>query len=325
MTALYNHDPHPLFPVLLACDLEDLDPDKLWLIDSLWTRTGVGVIGGSPKCAKSWLALDLALSVASATPALDRFNVHKAGPVLLFMAEDAAAVVKARLLALCRHRNLDLKTLPIHVITTPCLRLDLENDRKKLSRTVAAIAPCLLLLDPFVRLHCLNENDSSAVSAMLAYLRTVQRRYQLGIIIVHHMRKNARSLQAGQNLRGSGDFHAWSDDSLYLRRHANDQLLVTPEHRSTSPGDPFLLALVSSNAGDNTHLQILDRAVTQTNSATNLEDKVLSILAEGPVTRGALRQQLGIRNQRLGDLLERLGADGLIVRGPNGLSRSSPH
>ena len=40
-----------------------------WLVETLWAEEGVGIVGGAPKCCKSWLALDLALSVASGTPA----------------------------------------------------------------------------------------------------------------------------------------------------------------------------------------------------------------------------------------------------------------
>jgi hypothetical protein len=66
------------------------------------------------------------------------------------MAEDAASVVKARLVGLCRTRGLDLASAPIHVITTPVLRLDRGRDQARLRATVRQIAPRLLVLDPFV-------------------------------------------------------------------------------------------------------------------------------------------------------------------------------
>ena len=144
-------------PVVRASELEEPRPERRWLIESLWARAGVGVLGGAPKSCKSWLGLDLAISVASHTPCLDTFDVHDPGPVLLYMAEDAAATIKARLSGLCRHRGLDLALLPIHVITVPTLRLDLDSDRRRLQHTVAELRPRLLLLDPFVRLHRIDE------------------------------------------------------------------------------------------------------------------------------------------------------------------------
>ena len=60
-------NPLPTVPVHAI----DPQPDApQWLVRDLWTTAAVGVIGGSPKVAKSWLGLDLAVSVASGTPAL---------------------------------------------------------------------------------------------------------------------------------------------------------------------------------------------------------------------------------------------------------------
>jgi hypothetical protein len=62
-------DPETL-PVVRAADLDEPDPTRRWLIESLWPRAGVGIIGGPPKACKSWLRLDVAVSVASGTPCL---------------------------------------------------------------------------------------------------------------------------------------------------------------------------------------------------------------------------------------------------------------
>jgi len=151
-------------PVVPAAELDEPDPSRRWLVEGLWARAGVGIIGGAPKSCKSWLALDLALSVASRTPCLGAFSVADPGGVLIYMAEDAAVVVKERLSGLCRRRGLELTSVPIGVITAPSLRLDCARDQRRLDETVARHAPRLLLLDPFVRLHRINENDAGEVS-----------------------------------------------------------------------------------------------------------------------------------------------------------------
>ncbi len=144
-------------PVVRASQLQDEDPQRRWLVDTLWARAGVGLIAGRPKLGKSWLGLDVAVSVASGTPCLDTFDVPEPGAALLYMAEDADADVKARLRGLCRHRGLDLEALPVYLITVPTLRLDRDRDQRRLYHTVAQRRPRLLLLDPFVRLHQINE------------------------------------------------------------------------------------------------------------------------------------------------------------------------
>ncbi len=89
----------PALPVVPAAELDEPDQAGRWLIESLFPRSGVGIIGGAPKCGKSWLGLDLAVSVASGTPCLDTFAVVTSGSVLVYMAEDAGSVVKQRLAA----------------------------------------------------------------------------------------------------------------------------------------------------------------------------------------------------------------------------------
>ena len=106
------------------------------LVRDLWTTAAVGVIGGSPKVGKSWFGLDLAVSVASGTPALGRFPVDATGPALVYLAEDALPRVRDRVAHLCRHRGLDLARLDLQVVTADRLRLDTERDQLALDQTV---------------------------------------------------------------------------------------------------------------------------------------------------------------------------------------------
>lgn len=307
-----DHDQDTL-PVVRASQLEDADPERRWLVGTLWARAGVGLIAGSPKLGKSWMGLDLAVSVASGTPCLDTFEVPEPGAALVYMAEDAAADVKARLRGLCRHRGLDLDSLPVYVITVPTLRLDLDRDQQRLYHTVALLRPRLLLLDPFVRLHKINENDAGEVSAILAYLRQLQRTFDLAVIVVHHSRKNSRPGGAGANLRGSSDFHAWSDSSLYLHHH-KDTVVLTPEHRTAPAPGTVNLRLHVGQPADDTYFEVVDPPDPTGDATASLEADVLTALARGSLSRNQLRATLRVRNQRLGAALEHLLRAGRIVR-----------
>jgi RecA-family ATPase len=302
--------------VVRAADLDDGDTLPRWLVDTLWARSAVGVLGGAPKSCKSWLALDLAVSVATGTPCLDAFDVDHPGPVLLYMAEDAAPVVKARLTGLCRTRGLDLASTPIHVITTPVLRLDRGRDQARLRVAVRQLAPRLLVLDPFVRLHRIDENDAGEVSALLGYLRALQRQHDVAVLVVHHARKNGSTgTQAGLSLRGSGDFHAWGDSNLYIRRQ-KDTLLLTIEHRAAAAPDPLRLQLVAGEDVD-AHLAIVPTAAfADADPSSELDRRVIELLTRAgrPLSRSHLRAELHVRNERLGDALVRLVAAGTILR-----------
>jgi hypothetical protein len=309
-----THDADDALPVVRVGDIAVTHCGPSWMVEPLWARSGVGILGGAPKCCKSWLALDIALAVASGTPCLGSFHVHDSGNVLLYMAEDAAPVVKARLGGICRHRGLDLGAMPVHLITAPALRLDRANDQARLQAAVGKYTPRLLVLDPFVRCHRIDENDAGQVSALLGYLREVQRAHDVAVLVVHHARKNGPGGQAGQSLRGSGDFFAWADSLLYLRRQRG-RLLLSVEHRGAPAPDPIGVAL----RGDHdVHLEIDDAEDDHADErdGPSLDQRVLDALtrAGAPVTRPELRARVHVRNERLGEALARLDAAGAILR-----------
>lgn len=308
----------PPLCVIAAGEIPTAPGATPWLVESLWSAEGVGVIGGAPKSCKTWLALDLAVSVASATPALGRFDVpNPACPVLLYAAEDSAESVQQRLFGIASARGLCLRSLDIGIIFTPELRLDTERDRLRLRKTLDARWPRLLILDPLVRLHRCDENSAAEMSSLLGELRALQREYALAIVLVHHLRKNAPRAADGQALRGSGDLHAWGDSNLYLRRR-DSALRLVAEHRSAPAPEPCHLDLALEPAP---HLRVVDADLPDPTTPTDdLADRLLAALAaaDKPLSRDALRETLRTRNATLGETLTRLRADNRIVRAENG-------
>jgi len=306
------------FPTTRIADIPPRDPAYRWLLEGLWSHRAVGIIGGAPKASKSWLALDMAVSVASGTPCLGRFEVTSVGPVLIYLAEDDAPDVRERVEQLCEHRRLSLDALDVELLTTASLRLDLEEDCLRLDATVAALKPSLLVLDPLVRLHrTLDENSSGDIARLLGYLREINRRYDLALALVHHMSKRPRK-NLGQALRGSSDLHAWVDSACYLVRNQQDQIQLTIEHRAAKAPKPLLVRLVEEKP---VHLEVVDSVSTPPPLVEAVRQVLLG--AAAPLTRAALRQHLRVSNARLGDALCFLEARRLACRGPTGWTVSN--
>ena len=230
-------------------DLEEGGADSRWLIEELWSHQAVGIVGGEPKCCKSYLGLEMAVSVSSGEKCLGKFAVGERGPVLLFQAEDPEHVVRERLRGIAKAKQVSFDALSIHVITTSTLRIDEEQVQASLRATIEHHRPKLLILDPLVRLHGGSENSSSSIATLLGFLRTLQREFEVAIVLVHHMKKHsAGKLRDGQALRGSGDLHGWGDSNLYLRRE-KDALLLSAEHRAADSFADLPVALTNSHDG----------------------------------------------------------------------------
>ncbi len=309
--------PPELLPVKRVADVEEARGVQ-WLVEDLWMQQGVGLLGGSPKSCKTWLALDLALSVATGTPALGRYAVREPGPVLLFAAEDSPPMVRERLAGMARQRDLALAGAPIHLVLASSLRLEAAADQSRLQATVARYQPRLMVLDPFVRLSRADENSALEVSAVLAYLRELQRDHRVAILVVHHTRKsNGNNTPAGLALRGSGDFWAWADTTLYLRRH-RDSLQLACEHRSAAQPEPVALELCDESS-TGPFLRTCETAAATCRSPLPprpLSNRVLDALRSGgqPCKTNDLRAALRVRTQSVVNALHELETQRLIHR-----------
>lgn len=298
--------------------------DSRWLITGLWAEQAVGIVGGEPKCCKSFLALELAVAVASGAPCLRHFSVPQPGRVLLYAAEDAPHVVRQRLEGICTAAGRTLADLDVQVITAPTLRLDLPADRAALERTVAALQPRLLILDPFVRLHRIDENAAAEVAPLLAYLRELQRVHALAVLVVHHAKKSAARLRAGQALRGSSEFHAWGDSNLYLRRFS-DTLSLSIEHRAAA--SPPSITLELQARGEALALHIAQPPSSAPLAISSVDERICAALqdADRALPIKELRLRCRVRNATLYERLAAMTCTGKVLRTPKGYRLADPN
>jgi len=318
-----DNGPAPL-PVVRASALATAPTRRRWLIEGLWTAQAVGVLGGAPKCLKSFLTLEMAVSVASGSPYLAKFPIHQRGPVLLYAAEDSPSDVRLRLESLAHHHKLELDQLDISFIAADSLYLDRTIDQDRLAATVRRHRPTLLILDPLVRLHTADETVAGQMAALLGYLRALQRKTGVAILVVHHARKQTSpAAGAGYSLRGSSDLYAWVDSFLYVQRRRG-RLTLSSEHRSAPGLGPLAFDLVDSPHGP--YLELTDPAPADPSPAIDpVCHQILEVLSSSaqPVTADRLRSILQVRNQRVVETLRTLCGDGKIVRMAQGYALCS--
>ncbi len=310
-------------PIQRASQLAASGPQTQWLVEELWSEQAVGILGGEPKCCKSFLALDVAVSVASGAACLRQFPVRRSGPVLLFPAEDSLAVVRQRLQGIAAAAQVPFASLPVQVITAPSLRLDSAADRLRLSHTIQQQRPILLILDPLIRLHRVDENDATQIGALLSYLRELQRQFQLAVLLVHHSRKDSQSSRPGQALRGSSELHGWGDSNLYLRRKGS-QLTLSTEHRAAPSRDHIPLQLAES--GSTVALTVVERANIQPDTPPTPIERVRQALAQlqEPIPVQQLQKLCGIRTATVCSILAQLSTKGEVVRDARGYQLKLP-
>ena len=307
------------FPTRAPAELEDRPRAQQWMVDALWSEQAVGIVGGEPKCGKSLLALDLAVAVAAGVPCLRHYRPTGSGTVLLFAAEDAGHRVRNRLQGIAHAAAAPFDELDIAVIDVPTLRLDQRTDRQRLKETVERIAPRLLILDPLVRLHSVDENAAGEVAPILGFLRELQRRFETAVLLVHHARKSGGT-RPGQALRGSSELHAWGDSNLYLRRR-DRKIVMTVEHRDARDLNDVELELADDGHGP--ALRIRREPGPEDPRGEPPADAGQRILqaienAERPLSQRQIRERAATRPATVAEALHNLIREGRVERAPEG-------
>jgi hypothetical protein len=232
--------------------------------------------------------------------------------------------VRQRLEGIAAAAQVNFQALPVEVITAPSLRLDTPADRHRLRDTVQNLQPVLLILDPMIRLHRLDENDATQIATLLSYLRELQRQFQLAIILVHHARKDSNGSRPGQALRGSSELHGWGDSNLYLRRKAG-QLTLSTEHRAAASQNHIPLEL--TQVGSAFALAVLENPPSHPQAEPTPVERVRAALAQlqEPVfSVQQLRKLCAIRTETLCAALEELTQQGELSRNAKGYQITLP-
>jgi hypothetical protein len=113
-----------------------------------------------------------------------------------------------------------------------------------------------------------------------------------------------------QYRRRSSDIHTFGDSNLYLRR-TSGHLVLSSKHRAAPASPPVYLELVSHDQ-QTTHLRVVGELGEE--QRHGLQQQVLDLLSRGEWTRDKLRDQLSVKNERLGQALESLEQAGQIRR-----------
>lgn len=247
-------------PSRLASFLKDVKPPT-WLVEGIATEGSVGFIAGAPKSYKSWLALDLALSVSTGAMFLDYFKVINPGPVLYIQEEDSAIVIKSRSRKIWKGKTVDKmkvgqdgKTIfwepgnPDEFdpdIAIYCMEGFVVSEghwQEWLDETLAEGMDGepyrLVIIDTLMNVAGdVEENKSQQMTSRIYKpLKVLMRKHNCALRFVHHMGKGGAedTRRGGQKMLGGTANHAWSEDSLYIMRDPKKPGAIRVEFESKS-------------------------------------------------------------------------------------------
>ena len=201
--------------LISAKDLIKKDlPEPRWAVPDFLPE-GLSILGGKPKMGKSWLALNLGISVATGGVALGAIRTEP-GDVLFLALEDTERRLQARLRDVlgdasapasltfsCEWPSLDeggLDQLDLWLRTHPAARLVIVD-------TLAKVRPTR------GRNDTLYESDYASISG----LKNLADRYGVALLVIHHLRK-MESTDPVDAISGTLGLAGAADAILVLKR-----------------------------------------------------------------------------------------------------------
>jgi hypothetical protein len=171
---------------LLAMDI----PEPRWAVPGLLSE-GLTILAGKPKIGKSWLALNLAITIAGGGTALGMAKVVP-GDVLYLALEDRLRRVQARAKKLLR--GLDCAASDRLQIATAWPRLD-DGGAEFIDEWAAAVErPALVVIDVWAKFRPVYEFKGSQYDQDYqhgAAIKEVADRRGLSVLPLHHTKKAA--------------------------------------------------------------------------------------------------------------------------------------
>jgi len=295
-----------------------------WLVDGLLPRPGIGLIAGIPGIGKTWLTLSLSLAVATGRSWLNRFQTHQ-GRVLLILEEEGRSAVVERLDLLYGGLGLPQKAgdnLPIDLLIQQGVSLVAQDGGlgSELQRHVREVQPALIVLDPFRRVHGLDENNSGAMSHLFNLLHQLTQLFTeqpCSLLLIHHLRKRSEHLEDGlERLRGSTDIAASVDSVLEVSGQFGSLVIKHPKSKRGPSLGKFLVS--ADITPKMVRLKFLDPDIKAEQDRQKVREWVLQILQEGTLNQSQLveaGQQYGFGSKRIRNTLTELeGESRLRVR-----------
>lgn len=160
-------------------------PPVTWLAQHVLPTNGLGLIYGPTNVGKSFVALDLACSVASGLRWLGKRVLE--GPVVYVAAGEGVPGLRARLKdGWSVARQVDLRDLPIHFVPE-AVQLHVSRSAHAFMDLIADYEPSLVVFDTLAR--CFvggNENGVEDMGKVIGACDEIRSRTGAAVLLVHH-------------------------------------------------------------------------------------------------------------------------------------------
>jgi len=197
--------PVSLYPVESLAELAaNPPPPARFLLRRYWPADAYGVIAAGSKAGKTWLALDIAVAVATGGVALGLIAVDRPGPVLVFLGEGGRRNAWRRLRAVCDAHDVNPADVDGLHLSYRSPRLNDVEALGAIAAAVETVAPVLIIVDPLYLAAAGSDGASLyGMAEVLGRAQALAENADAALIVSHHWNQSGKGSGFGR-MSGAG-------------------------------------------------------------------------------------------------------------------------
>lgn len=204
-----------------------------WLVQDWLPDKSITFLVSPPESYKTWILLDLAVSISTGLPFLGQARINKTGPAMIIQQEDSHGGLTERLALIAEQKmgmaaNLGneawqipcIPDLPIYIHPSRMLRFDNDKVLKELEEQIKTIKPRVILIDPLYSTTSGVDNYMADLANQMMILKTWRDKYGCSFVLAHHSKKNLDpDSTAREDSWGSQFLNAFLEAGWQVRRN----------------------------------------------------------------------------------------------------------
>ena len=313
-----------------------------WLVQDWLPDKSVTFLVSPPESYKTWILLDLAVSVSAGVPFLNEFEVNQTGPTLIIQQEDSHTGLTDRL-ALIAEQKLGavpklegdvwqiptMPDLPIYVHPSRKLRFDNKIVVEELEKQIQAIRPKVIMIDPLYSTTSSTDNYMSDLANQMMVLKAWRDKYGCSFVLAHHSKKNLDpDSTAREDSWGSQFLNAFLEAGWQVRRNPKlpvNEVIVRRHSKVMGNQAPVALTFdISTTYPMKYHVSTkgYEPAAPPENRQPAQANILDMIGTHGALSQAEICDQTGKSRSTISRQMRQLEAAGLISRMPDGRYQS---
>ena len=308
-----------------------------WLVDEWLPDASITFLVSPPESYKTWILLDLAVSVSAGVPFLGKYRVNSPGPTLIIQQEDSHSGLTDRLALIAEQKfgalpKLDGETwtiptmpdIPIYVHPDRQLRFGNKQVIAELEQQIANIRPKVIMIDPLYSTTDSTDNYMADLANRMMVLKTWRDKYGCSFVIAHHSKKNLDpDSTAREDSWGSQFLNAFLEAGWQVRRNprlAQNEVVVRRHSKVMGNQPPISLTFDISTVYPMKYIvtarsyELAPAGESRQPAQANL----LDMLQRGPMSQADLCTQTGKGRSTISRQIRQLEAAGVVEKMPDG-------